>query len=134
MNSEPTWKLQKEDSTIDDFIDVRRKVGNQIIREYLLDTVVINKTILRVPGKLRGPKNEFKDFAKFLILQISIDGASARFLAESGVYENIRIVAVDSKNLAERNTEDLIRIFTEALENPEQYNTTLVLSDDSMVR
>jgi len=134
MNSEPTWKLQKEDSTIDDFIDVRRKVGNQIIREYLLDTVVINKAILRVPGKLRGPKNEFKDFAKFLILQISIDGASARFLAESGVYENIRIVAVDSKNLAERNTEDLIRIFTEALENPEQYNTTLVLSDDSMVR
>jgi len=134
MNSEPTWKLQKEDSTIDDFIDVRRKVGNQIIRDYLLDTVVINKAILRVPGKLRGPKNEFKDFAKFLILQISIDGASARFLAESGVYENIRIVAVDSKNLAERNTEDLIRIFTEALENPEQYNTTLVLSDDSMVR
>jgi len=134
MNSEPTWKLQKEDSTIDDFIDVRRKVGNQIIREYLLDTVAINKAILRVPGKLRGPKNEFKDFAKFLILQISIDGVSARFLAESGVYENIRIVAVDSKNLAERNTEDLIRIFTEALENPEQYNTTLVLSDDSKVR
>jgi len=134
MNSEHTWKLQKDDSTIDNFIDIRRKVGNQVIREYLLDTVVVNRAILRVPGKLRGPKNEFKDFAKFLILQISIDGISARFLAESGVYENIRIVAVDSKNLAERNTEELIRIFTEALENPEQYNTTLVLSDDSKVR
>ncbi|MBY8996165.1 MAG: hypothetical protein KGD60_00440 [Candidatus Thorarchaeota archaeon] len=134
MNSEPTWKLQKDDSTVDEFIDIRRKVGNQVIREYLLDAVVKNTEIIRIPGKLRGPKNEFKDFAKFLILQISIDGAPARFLAESGVYENIRIVAVGSNNLAERNSEDLINIFTEALENPEQYNTTLVLSDDSTVR
>lgn len=134
MNSEPTWKLLKDDSTIDEFIDIRRKVGNQVIREYLLDTVVKSNAIIRVPGKLRGPKNEFKDFAKFLILQLSIDGASARFLAESGVYENLRIVAVDSNNLAARNSEDLISIFTEALENPEQYSTTLVLSDDSTIR
>lgn len=134
MNSEPTWKLLKDDSTIDEFIDIRRKVGNQVIREYLLDTVVKSNAIIRVPGKLRGPKNEFKNFAKFLILQLSIDGASARFLAESGVYENLRIVAVDSNNLAARNSEDLISIFTEALENPEQYSTTLVLSDDSTIR
>jgi hypothetical protein len=113
MTPGPAWTLQKNDSTIDEFIDVRRKVGNQIIREYLLDNVV--KT-------------------KFLILQISLDGASARFLAEAGVYENLRIVAIDSNNLAERNSEDLIGIFTEALENPEQYNTTLILSDDSTVR
>ncbi|MHA1963021.1 MAG: hypothetical protein ACXACG_08415 [Candidatus Thorarchaeota archaeon] len=134
MTPGPAWTLQKNDSTIDEFIDVRRKVGNQIIREYLLDNVVKNNTIIRVSGKLRGPKNEFKDFAKFLILQISLDGASARFLAEAGVYENLRIVAIDSNNLAERNSEDLIGIFTEALENPEQYNTTLILSDDSTVR
>jgi hypothetical protein len=134
MNSEPTWKLQKDDSTVDEFIDVRRKVGNLVIREYLLDAVVKTTKIIRIPGKLRGPKNEFKDFAKFLILQISINGAPARFLAESGVYENIRIVAVASNNLAERNSEDLISIFTKALENPEQYNTALILSDDSTVR
>ena len=134
MNPGLTWKLQKDNSTTDEFIDVRRKVGNQIIREYLLDSVVKNNTIIRVPGKLRGPKNEFKDFAKFLILQISIDGSSARFLAEAGVYENLRIVAVDTNNLADRKSEDLIRIFTEALQNPEQYKTTLVLSDDSTVR
>jgi hypothetical protein len=87
-----------------------------------------------VPGRLRGPKNEFKDFAKFLILQLSVDGSSVRFLAEAGVYENLRIVAVDSNDFAELDSEDLIRIFTDALDKPEQYNTKLVLSDDSKVR
>ncbi|MFX1560431.1 MAG: hypothetical protein ACFFBL_07570 [Promethearchaeota archaeon] len=134
MNSGPTWKLQKDDSTIEEFIDIRRKVGNQIIRDYLLDKIVRNNRVIRVPGKLRGPKNEFKDFANFLILQISIDGSLARFLAEAGVYENLRIVAVDLTSLAGRNPEDLIAIFTEALENPDPYNTTLILSDDSVVR
>ncbi|OLS28778.1 MAG: hypothetical protein ThorAB25_17830 [Candidatus Thorarchaeota archaeon AB_25] len=134
MSPGPMWKLQKDDSTIEEFIDIRRKVGNQIIREYLLDKIVKNNKIIRVSGRLRGPKNEFKNFANFLILQISIDGSSARFLAEAGVYENLRIVAVDSINLAERDSEDLIEIFTKALENPDTYNTTLVLSDDSTVR
>ncbi len=134
MNPGPNWTLQKDDSTIDEFIDIRRKVGNQVIREYLLDTVVKKNSIIRVRGKLRGPKNEFKDFAKFLILQISIDGSPAQFLAEAGVYENLRIVAVDKNNLAEQNSEDIIKIFTDALENPDQYETTLILSDDSTVR
>ncbi|MHA1944382.1 MAG: hypothetical protein ACW96M_08305 [Candidatus Thorarchaeota archaeon] len=134
MSSRATWKLQKDDSTVDEFTDVRRKVGNQVIRAYLLDTIVESNRIERVPGKLRGPKNEFKDFAKFLILQLSIDGSPASFLAETGVYENLRIVAVDSIMLAERDSEELIRIFTDALENPEPYNTKLVLSDDSNVR
>jgi len=134
MNSGPTWKLQKKDSSVEEFIDIRRKVGNQIIRDYLLDPIVKNDKVIRVQGKLRGPKNEFKDFANFLILQISIDGSSARFLAEARVYENLRIVAVDSSNLAEKNPEELIEIFTEALENPDSYKTTLVLSDDSTVR
>jgi len=126
--------LQKKDSSVEEFIDIRRKVGNQIIRDYLLDPIVKNDKVIRVQGKLRGPKNEFKDFANFLILQISIDGSSARFLAEARVYENLRIVAVDSSNLAEKNPEELIEIFTEALENPDSYKTTLVLSDDSTVR
>ena len=126
--------MQKKDSSVEEFIDIRRKVGNQIIRDYLLDPIVKNDKVIRVQGKLRGPKNEFKDFANFLILQISIDGSSARFLAEARVYENLRIVAVDSSNLAEKNPEELIEIFTEALENPDSYKTTLVLSDDSTVR
>jgi hypothetical protein len=134
MSSGQIWKLQKDDSTIEEFIDIRRKVGNQIIREYLLNTIVNNNKIIRMPGKLRGPKNEFKDFAKFLILDVTIEGSSARFLAEAGVYENLRIVAVNSINLAERDSEDLIRIFTNALENPESYNTKLVVSNDSTVR
>ena len=134
MSSEHTWKLQNDDSTMDEFIDIRRKVGNQVIREYLLDVVLKNSSIVRVTGKLRGPKNEFKDFAKFLILEVVVEGVSARFLAESGVYENLRIVAVDSNNLAQQSPEDLIRIFTKALENPEQYNTKLILSEDSTVR
>ena len=134
MNSESTWKLQKDDSTLDEFIDIRRKVGNRVIREYLLDNVVKNTEIIRIPGKLRGPKNEFKDFAKFMILKISLDGVSASFLAETGVYENLRIVAVDSTNLADRISEDLISLFTDALENPDIYDSTLILSDDSTFR
>jgi hypothetical protein len=134
MNPGTNWTLQKDDSTVDEFIDIRRKVGNQVIREYLLDKVVNSSTIIRIPGKLRGPKNEFKDFAKFMILKISIDGVGASFLAETGVYENLRIVAVDSNRLADRKSEDLISIFTEALQNPDIYNSTLILSDDSTFR
>ena len=133
MQSELTWKLQGSDSEVEEFIDIRRKVGNQIIRKYLLNTIAESNKIKRISGKLRGPKNEFKDFAKFLILEISIDGTRVRFLAEAGVYENLRIVAVNSNTLAERNSENLIQIFTEALENPTLHNASVVLSDDSSV-
>ncbi|MFX1484779.1 MAG: hypothetical protein ACFFCP_16500 [Promethearchaeota archaeon] len=133
MTSGDTWKLQRDDSTVDEFTDIRRKVGNQVIRAYLLDNIESDK-IDRVSGKLRGPKNEFKDFAKYLILKISIEGVSARFLAESGVYENLRIVAIDSNELANRDSESLIKIFTNALQNPKGYKTRLVLSEDSKVR
>jgi len=134
MSSKATWKLQRENSTIDEFTDIRRKVGNQVIRAYLLKSVLNSNRIERMSGRLRGPKNEFKDFSKFLVLQLSIDGSLARFLAEAGVYENLRIVAVDSSSIAERDAEELIKIFTDALENPESYKTILILSDDSKVR
>ncbi len=134
MSTSDTWTLQKDDSSVDEFTDIRRKVGNQVIRAYLLDPVMGSSKVERMNGKLRGPKNEFKDFAKFLILRISLDGSPARFLAEAGVYENLRIVGVDSTNLAERESEYLVNLFTDALENLESYNTTIVLSDDSMVR
>ena len=133
MQSELTWKLQGSDSEVEEFIDIRRKVGNQIIRKYLLNTITESNKIIRISGKLRGPKNEFKDFAKFLILELSVDGRQVKFLAEAGVYENLRIVAVNSNTLAERNSESLIRIFTEALESPALHNASVVLSDDSSV-
>ena len=133
MQSELTWKLQGSDSEVEEFIDIRRKVGNQIIRKYLLNTIVESNKITRIPGKLRGPKNEFKDFAKFLILELSIDGLQEKFLAEAGVYENLRIVAVSSNTLAEKDSESLIRIFTEALESPALHNASVVLSNDSSV-
>ncbi len=133
MNSGLTWKLQKDDSDIDEFIDIRRKVGNQIIREYLLDNVMNSNRVIRIQGKLKGPKNEFKDFAKFLILRISVDGVTTKFLAESGVYENLRIVAIDSMNVAQQGSEYLLELFTDALENPESYETMIILSDDSTV-
>ncbi|MHA2221072.1 MAG: hypothetical protein ACXAAO_03325 [Candidatus Thorarchaeota archaeon] len=134
MTSKAIWKLQKDDSSTDEFTDIRRKVGNQVIRAYLLDSVLDSNNIERMNGKLRGPKDEFKDFAKFLILKVSIDNSSVRFLAESGVYENLRIVAVDSNDFAEKESEDLINIFTDALADLEAYETTLILSDDSNVR
>ncbi|NHI89559.1 MAG: hypothetical protein EAX87_08555 [Candidatus Thorarchaeota archaeon] len=125
--------MQRSDSEAEEFIDIRRKVGNQIIRKYLLNTIAESDKITRISGKLRGPKNEFKDFAKFLILELSIDGMQAKFLAESGVYENLRIVAVNSNTLAERSSESLIQIFTESLESPALHNASIVLSDDSSV-
>jgi hypothetical protein len=133
MNSGLTWKLQKDDSDIDEFIDIRRKVGNQIIRKYLLDNVMNSNRVIRIQGKLKGPKNEFKDFAKFLILRISVDDVTTKFLAESGVYENLRIVAIDSMNVAQQSSEYLLELFTDALENPESYETMIILSDDSTV-
>jgi hypothetical protein len=134
MSSRATWTLHRDDSSVDEFNDIRRKVGNQIIRAYLLDPVIGSNKIERMNGKLRGPKNEFKDFAKFLILRLSVDGSSARFLAEAGVYENLRIVGVDSSSLAERDSEELIKLFTDALEDVDSFDTTLVLSEDSLVR
>jgi len=134
MSSKATWTLQKDDSSVDEFTDIRRKVGNQVIRAYLLDPVLGSNKVERTNGRLRGPKNEFKDFAKFLILRVSIDGSPTKFLAEAGVYENLRIVGVDSSSLAERDSEYLIKLFTDALEDLDSFETTLFLSDDSMVR
>ena len=133
MNSGPTWKLQKNDSSVEEFIDIRRKVGNQIIRDYLLDSIVKNKNVIRVPGKLRGPKNEFQDFDRFLILQIDDGEKPCRVLAESGVYENLRIVATDSEALAQEAPEVITKRFTDALQEPGAHKTKLIISKESKV-
>ena len=134
MTSGPTWKLVNDDSSIDEFIDIRRIVGNQVIRAYLLDNIMETRRVEKIPGKLRGPKSEFKDFAKFLIVKIKNGESEFKILAEAGVYENLRIVGTDSKALTKKSRDEVIKIFTDALEDPEVNDTKLILSNDSEVR
>lgn len=134
MNPNPTWKLVNGDKRVDEFIDIRRKVGNQIIRAYLLKDVIESDRVERTPGRLRGPKDEFKDFDKFLILKVSDGRSTLRFLAESGVYENLRIVATDSEKLAESTPQEITERFTQALQEPEPNGVTIILSESSKVR
>lgn len=134
MISGNTWKLVKEDSGIDEFIDIRRKVGNQVIRAYLLKSALESNRVKKVAGKLRGPRNEFKDFDKFLIVHVKNGESEFKVLVEAGVYENLRIVAIDSEEFAQRTPDELIRAFTNALEEPEPNNTTLILSKDTKIR
>ena len=122
-----------EDSSIDQFFDIRRVVGNQIIRAYLLDHIK-NDRVVRILGKLRGPKNEFKDLANFLIVKAKDDEKEFRILVEAGVFENLRIVGTDSLELSQKSREELISLFTNALEHPESYNTKLIISNDSKIK
>ena len=134
MTSRLTWKLVNDDSSIDEFIDIRRIVGNQVIRAYLLDEIMDTHRVEKIPGKLRGPKNEFKDFAKFLIVKMKNGDSEIKILVEAGVYENLRIVGTDSEQLTKKTRDEVIKIFTDALENPDLNDTKLILSNDSEVR
>lgn len=133
MTSGPTWKLINDDSSIDEFIDIRRIVGNQVIRAYLLDNIMETRRVEKIPGKLRGPKNEFKDFAKFLIVKVKNGDSEYKILAEAGVYENLRIVGTDSQELTKKTRDEVIKIFTDALEDPDRNDTQLILSNDSEI-
>jgi hypothetical protein len=134
MTSGPTWKLIKDDSSIVEFIDIRRIVGNQVIRAYLLDNIMETRRVKKIPGKLRGPKNEFKDFAKFLIVKVKYGDSEYKILAEAGVYENLRIVGTNSQELTKKTRDEVIKIFTDALEEPDKNDTQLILSNDSEVK
>ncbi len=104
-----------------------------MIRAYLLNSMKEKGRVERVSARLRGPRDEFKDFAGFLILQVKNEDAEFRVLAETGIYENLRIVATDSEELAQQSPENVIRAFTNALEEPETNNALLILSTDSKV-
>ena len=134
MTSRRTWKLVNDDSSIDEFIDIRRIVGNQVIRAYLLDEIMDTHRVEKIPGKLRGPKNEFKDFAKFLIVKMKNGDSEIKILVEAGVYENLRIVGTNSEQLTKKTRDEVINIFTNALENPDLNDTKLIISNDSEVR
>jgi hypothetical protein len=122
-----------KDGSKETFIDIRRKVGNQIIRIYLLDGVLTKERIEKISASLRGPKNEFKDFAKFFILRIQ-DDDEIRFLTETGIYENMRIVGTNSEKIIQLDTDDIVKKYTNALSNPEKYETTFLISDDSKIK
>ena len=134
MTSGPTWKLVNDDSSIDEFIDIRRIVGNQVIRAYLLDEIMETRRVEKIGGKLRGPKNEFKDFAKFMIVKMKNGDSELKILVEAGVYENLRIVGTDSEQLMKKTRDEVIKIFTDALENPDLNVTKVILSNDSEVK
>jgi len=134
VNSRAFWKLKLEDGTIEEFIDIRRKIGNRIIRAYLLDSIIEAKKVDTLKASLRGPKDEFKDFDKFLILKASHEGKQFRILAETGVYENLRVVATDSDFIADNTPDDLEKQFTEALQNHTAWKARVIVSVDSKIK
>jgi hypothetical protein len=128
-----TWKLTFEDESVHEFYDLRRKTGNQIIRAYLLEGVLKSSKVTHISCKMRGPKDEFQDFDNFLILEVTSAGTRVRILAESGVYENLRIVGTDNEVAMEYSRDEIIELFTNALNDPGDYEAVLTLSHDSKI-
>jgi hypothetical protein len=133
LSPESLWKLKWEDGKVESFIDIRRKVGNRVLRAYLLDPIFLEDRIETMSASLRGPKDEFKDFANFLILRATKNGVEFRVLAEAGIYENMRMVATDSEHFASQEADVLEREFTDALQSPNDWKTKIILSPDSKV-
>jgi len=100
----------------------------------LLDTINDNERVERIKVSLRGPKDEFKDSSKFLIVKAFENEIEFRILAEAGVYENLRIVGTNSQTLAEKEPDDIIGIFTSTLKNLEEWKTSIIVSTDSRVK
>lgn len=127
------WNLTHRDGKVESFIDIRRKVGNMIVRSYLLKPLLAGARIQTVDVTMRGPKNEFQDFARFIVVRTKYDGRVVALLAESGVYENIRIVGVDSQSIENLQPDQIIDLFTMALTEPETHDSVLMVSRDSSV-
>ena len=133
MNPTKSWTLKYEDGSEEDFLDLRRKVGNRVLRAYLLETITDPSRIIKQKISLRGPKDEFKDSSIFLIVKAIDNDFKFRILAEAAVYENMRIVATDKQDVADKEPDDIIQLFTNALKNPEKSNTAIIVSTDSRV-
>ncbi|MGV9168756.1 MAG: hypothetical protein ACOC38_02320, partial [Promethearchaeia archaeon] len=89
------WKL-KGTNNVEEFYDIRMKVGNKIIRSYLLDKSFKENRVDKTKLSLRGSENDFFDAAKFLVVRIHKDDESYAFLIQAGVYSNLRIVGSNS--------------------------------------
>lgn len=129
-----TWNLTHRDGKVESFIDIRRKVGNQIVRAYLLKPLLDSARVQTIDVTMRGPKSEFQDFAKFIVVSIKHEGHVVKLLAESGVYENIRIVGVDNQSIENLQADDIVDLFAAALAEPESHDSLLLISHDSAVR
>lgn len=134
MSSSGTWNLKFADGTSREFIDIRQLVGNKIIRAYVLKPLLELARVEWVKASLRGSKGEFKDFAYFLVLKARDSQGELMFLAEAGVYQNLRIVGTDRRDLTKRPGSEVIDIFTNASSDPKAHDAILVLSTDSRVR
>jgi hypothetical protein len=134
MSSTGVWKLKSKDGTVKTFFDIRRKVGNKIVRAYLLKPLIEGGRVQLVQATLKGTKDEFKDFADFLVMKAHDEHGEYGMLVEAGVYENLRIVGADREEMSRFQPDDLFRIFTEALSDPSGHDTILLLSTDSRVR
>ncbi|MFW9804327.1 MAG: hypothetical protein ACFFFC_16845 [Candidatus Thorarchaeota archaeon] len=124
--------MKTVDGTLTEFKDIRRIVGNQIIRAYLLQKAMSTNRLECIKATLRGPRNEFKDFDDFFVLRASIDG-NLKILVQANVYENLRIVGTDSDKMTNMNAKQIIDMFTKMLDDPEGHSTTLILSENSKV-
>jgi len=129
-----SWNLTHRDGKVESFIDIRRKVGNQIVRAYLLKPLLASARVQTIDVTMRGPKSEFQDFAKFIVVSTMHNGQVVKLLAESGVYENVRIVGVDSQSIEKLQADDIVALFTAALTEPESHDSLLIISHDSAVR
>ncbi len=129
--ADKTWRLRHKDGREEEFIDIRRKVGNRVIRHYLISSLLEDGPKERIIASLRGPRNEFKDFAKFIIVQGQWEDEQVSILVESGVYENLRIVGTTSRWLAEQNPDAIIKIFTEITSNASEHHAYIIISEDS---
>jgi len=134
MSSSGTWNLKFADGTSREFIDIRQLVGNRLIRAYVLKPLFELARVQRVKASLRGFKGEFKDFADFLVLAAQDSQGELMFLAEAGVYENLRLVGTNRRDMSARSASEVIDIFTNASSDPKAHDAILVLSTDSKVR
>jgi len=128
------WKLKKADGSVSEFQDIRRKVGTQIHRAYLLNDAFAKNRIEKIIASLRGPKDEFKDFDNFFVISASQGPQEFRILVEANVYENLRIIATDSEYIAAGDPDTIIEIFTAVLTELENHNTKLTVSESTKVR
>ena len=133
MTKTRTWKLTFDDNSVQEFHDIRRIVGNQIIRAYLLEEMLSRDLFIKKSVKMRGPKDEFKDFAQYLVLEFKNGNDDLRILAESGVYENLRIVGTDLKDLEKLTSNEIIDLFTNVLKEPDKFKARLIISEDSKI-
>ncbi len=127
------WTLKHKNGTVEEFIDIRRKVGNRIIRAHLIRHFIEQERYTKIHASLRGPKDEFKDFARFFILEAQWQESPLRLLVEYGVYENLRIVGTDTESLLEKEANEIINMFTEIVRASDKYGARLIINEDSIL-